>query len=272
MESKEVQDIRKKMKEFADSNRASHSKSYLKSDYSFYGLTVPQERAIAKQYKHLSIYDAYNLFDELWNSGNHEEMSLALYLLGNYKKKFSIETWNFLFNGDRPRIEKAKSWDHIDELSSHITGEIFLTNPNLQSEIKRLSESRNPWMRRLSIVSQYPLIKKGKIQLTLLLAEKLVYDNDIYVQKGAGWMLRECGKKNPASVEQFIKMHKDMKAAAFSYSTEKMLFLRKKLKEEIKNEKINGKQKMFDSEEEPIKEENKINLSPELEKIKHFRN
>ena len=62
-------------------------------------------------------------------------------------------------------------------------------------EIKEMSESKNPWIRRISIVSTYPLIKENKNELTLRLAENLVYDNNIYVQKGAGWMLREIGKK-----------------------------------------------------------------------------
>ena len=59
-----------------------------------------------------------------------------------------------------------------------------------------MSESRNPWIRRASIVSTYKLIKKNKLELTFRLAEKLVYDEDVYVQKGAGWMLRELGKKD----------------------------------------------------------------------------
>jgi 3-methyladenine DNA glycosylase AlkD len=233
----ELEQIRAELHSLKDKERAENSKRYLKSEYDFHGITVPQLRKIAKNLKNLPIYDAYNLFDELWNSNNHEEMSLALYLLGNYKKNFNLETWKFLMNGEKPRIIKAKSWDHIDEISSHITGEIFLNNPNLQSEIKSLASSRNPWLRRLSIVSQYPLIKKGKIQLTFLLAEKLVYDDDIYVQKGAGWMLREAGKKNHVQLKEFLNIHKNMKPAAFSYATEKMPEYKKFLKEKIKLEK-----------------------------------
>jgi 3-methyladenine DNA glycosylase AlkD len=275
MESKEVLEIRKQLLKLIDPARAKQSKSYLKSDYSFYGITVPKLRQIAKQFKDLGVYETYNLFDELWNSQNHEEMSLALYLLQNKKKNFSLETWDFLFKNNR--LEKAKSWDHIDEISSHLTGEIFLNNPNLQPEIKNLSQSKNPWMRRLSIVSQYPSIKKGKIQLTLLLAEKLVYDEDIYVQKGAGWMVREAGKKNRIQVQEFIRINKNMKAAAFSYATEKMLDLRKKLKEEIKKEKVEGKTKMFDeslnqeNKEQGPQEAPKQELSEQLSKIKYFK-
>lgn len=262
----QIEKIRQKLSALSDKNRAQHSKAYLKSDYDFYGLSVPELRKIAKVIKEenkLGIYDAYNLFDELWNSGNHEEMSLGLYLLGLFMKNYNLEMWNFLFKEDQERkvrVEKARSWDHIDELGTHLLGEIFEANPILQNEVKKLSESRNPWMRRLSIVMQYPSIKKGKIQLTLLLAEKLVYDEDIYVQKGAGWMLREAGKKNPQAIESFIKIHKNMKAFAFSYATEKMLHLRKLLKNER------------DEHKKGLRERKKGIKSSDLENIKHFKN
>ncbi len=263
----DIKEIREQLKLLGDSERAQHSKKYLKSNYSFYGITVPKLRVIAKEFKQknpdFKIYDVYNAFDELWNSGNHEEMSLAMYILGLYKKEFSLETWDFLMK----RVEKAKSWDHIDELSSHIIGEIFLNNPSLQTKMKELSVSRNPWMRRLSIVSQYPLIKKGKIQLTFLLAEKLVYDEDIYVQKGAGWMIREAGKKNPVQAQEFIKINRNMKPAAFSYSTEKMLDLRKRLREQIKQEKLEKEEKQKQGQQKVQELDNS-----ELNKIKYFRN
>ena len=89
----------------------------------------------------------------------------------------------------------------------------------------------------MAIESTYKLIKQNKLDLTFLLAEKLVYDENEYVQKAAGWMLREVGKRNRIAAAEFIKMHMDMKNIAFSYATEKMKELRKKRKEKIKKEK-----------------------------------
>jgi len=218
----EINEIRKELQSNANPTLAVNYKRYLKSQYNFYGLRVPMLRKIAKKYKNMSIYDAMNLFEELWNSGNHEEMNLGIFLLQNYKKQFNLELWHFLMK----RIEKAKSWDHIDILCSGILGYILRDNINLTSEIKKLSESNNPWMRRASIITTCQLIRQNKIDLTILLAEKLVYDEDIYVQKGAGWMLREAGKKNRFVIRDFILNHLDMKNAAFSYATEKMMELR----------------------------------------------
>ncbi|MBI2629573.1 DNA alkylation repair protein [Candidatus Pacearchaeota archaeon] len=227
-----IEEIRKKLADIADIERAKQSKRYLKSEYKFYGVRIPELRKIAKEHKDMKTEDVFTLADFFWNSGNHEEMSLALFFLGGIKKKNPEEVWRFLTG----RIERAKSWDHIDEMSMHILGEILLENIELNKEIKIMAESKNSWIRRASIVSNYPLIKKNKNELAFLLAEKLVYDSDIYVQKGAGWMIREIGKRDRLSARNFILSHLDMKPWAFSYSIEKMPELKEK-REEFLNEK-----------------------------------
>lgn len=223
--------IRQELQSLANPAIAEHSKKYLKSPYNFYGIRVPQLRSIAKKYKRININSSYSLFDELWKSGNHEEMELAIFILQNQKKNFNLETWRFIIQ----RLEKAKSWDHIDYLSTMILGEILAKNLSLTAETKQMAESRNPWIRRTSIVSTYRLIKAHKLELTMRLSEKLVYDEDVYVQKGAGWMLRELGKKDRMTLRQFILSHKNMKSHALSYSTEKMPEMRKIIKEAKKN-------------------------------------
>jgi 3-methyladenine DNA glycosylase AlkD len=242
----EIEQIRAEFHSMKDEKRAEASKRYLKSQYKFYGLKVPEMRKVMKEYKNLEFNSALKLIDELWNSGNHEEMNSALYLLQNYSIKHSVEVWKFLV----PKFSMATSWDLVDEMSCHITGVILTEHIELIGEFKKMSESKNPWIRRISIVSNLPLIRKNKIELTFRLAEKLIYDNDMYVQKGVGWMLREAGKKNRLALREFILMHLDMKPYAFSYATEKMTELReirkKKIKEEKEKQKQNAKGKNED--------------------------
>ncbi|MCL5018405.1 MAG: DNA alkylation repair protein [Candidatus Pacearchaeota archaeon] len=227
----DIEIIKQKLKEKAKPEKVFFLKRVLATPFEVIGIMVPDSREIAKSYSKLNIYDVYNLFDELWNSNVHEEKSLAIHILQQYKKQFSVETWKFL----KERISKAKTWDHIDMLATDVFAEILLNNLFLMTEIKEMANSRNFWERRLAIESTYKLIKKNKIELTLRLAEKLIYDENTYVQKGAGWMLREAGKKNRAVIKDFILMHVDMKPVAFSYATEKMTELRKIRKERLKN-------------------------------------
>ncbi len=226
-----IERIHEELLKLGDKKRAENEKRYLKSPYFFYGVRVPELRRIVKNYKSIDFRSAVDLFHKLWNSGNHEEMSFALFLLSKFAKNNPAETWKLILEN----IDKAKTWDHIDELSAHILAEILNDNYGFVKEIKELSESLNPWRRRASIVATCFLIKNNKIDLTLRLAEKLVYDKDIYVQKGAGWMLREVGKKNRLSLREFLMMHLDMKAMAFSYATEKMKEMREIRKEHIKS-------------------------------------
>lgn len=223
--------IREKLKSKAKPEKIPFIKRTSATPFEVMGVMVPDSREIAKDYKDLEIYDIYNLFDELWNSNIHEEKSLAIHILQQYEKKFNLETWKFL----RERLGKAKTWDHIDWLATDVFAEILLNNLFLMTEVKEMAESRNFWERRLAIESTYKLIKKNKIELTLRLAEKLIYDNNTYVQKGTGWMLREAGKKNRNIIREFILMHLDMKPTAFSYATEKMKELRNIRKEKMKN-------------------------------------
>jgi len=228
----ELEEIKRKLREKAKPEKIFFLKRILATPFEVIGVMVPDSREIAKGYNNLNIYDMYNLFDELWNSNIHEEKSLAIHILQQYKKQFNLETWKFL----KQRLEKAKTWDHIDWLATDVFGGILLNNLFLMSEIKEMANSRNFWERRLAIESTYKLIKNNKIELTLRLAEKLIYDENTYVQKGAGWMLREAGKKNRTMIRDFILMHIDMKPVVFSYATEKMKELRKIRKEESKKE------------------------------------
>ncbi len=228
----EVFEIRKRLNELKNEEKAIRIKKYLKSPYEFYGINIPELRKISKDYKNLEFDNFLSLFNKLFESNNHEEMSIALFLMEHYFNKSPEKSWFFLIN----KLDKIKTWDHADELSTAILGKILLKNLSFMRQIKEMSKNKNPWIRRIAIVSNLPLIKKGKIELTLIMSEYLIYDEDVYVQKGVGWMLREAGKKDRIGIRNFILNHLDMKSHTFSYATEKMLELR-----EIKKEKIKKK-------------------------------
>ena len=227
----EIENILEKIKfnleELSNKEKAEKNKKYLKSPYDFYGIKVPEIRKIAKNYKNLGIEETYLIFESLWKSNFHEEKLTAIFLLMQKEKEFNRETWDFAIS----KAKDIKTWDICDALSSWIIGKMLAKDISLKPEIEKLAESKSPWEKRASIVSTIQLIKKGKIELTFKLAEKLVYDENIYVQKGAGWMIREAGKQQRISTREFILMHLDMKGNAFSYATEKMKELREMRKE-----------------------------------------
>lgn len=216
--------IKRQLKKLSDKQFASDIKKYIKSPYEFYGVRVPEIRIMAKRlHEEHNLKEFYEIFDRLWGSGYHEEMSLALYALQLYEEEFDMKTWKFL----KPRLKEIQTWDQIDAVSCFIIGKILLIYPKLEKELLKLSKNENFWMRRISIVSTLPRIKTGDIKLTMKLAENYINDAEPYIQKATGWMLREAGKKEPEIVKKFILKHIHMPSLAFSYATEQMIDLRK---------------------------------------------
>lgn len=234
--------IKKQLKKLTNKQFAEDIKRYLKSPYEFYGIKVPEIRTLAKKlHEQHTLKEFYKIFNRLWKSNYHEEMSLAIYTLQLYKEEFDLKTWKFL----KPKLKDMKSWDQIDSIGINVIGEIFLKYLMLKKEIIKLSNSKIFWFRRLAIVSTLPLIKKGKIQFSLDLVEKYLSDKEIYVQKATGWILREAGKQKPNIVKKFILKNITMPPIIFSYATEHMKDLRKLRKiKKLKNNKF-GKFSFF---------------------------
>ena len=212
--------LTRQLKKLSNKQFAEDIKKYIQSPYEFYGIRVPELRTLARRlHDEHKIEDFYRVFNRLWKSGYHEEMSLAIYTLQLYKEEFNLNTWRFL----KTKLKDMKSWDQIDIVGTNISGYILIKYPQLEREIIKLSRSKNMWMRRLAIVSSYPLIKQGNIRLTMKLAEDYVKDNEDYIQKATGWMLREAGKQRPEIVKRFILKHIHMPPICFSYATERDL-------------------------------------------------
>jgi len=212
--------LKRQLKKLSNKQFAEDIKRYIKSPYEFYGIRVPEIRILAKRlYEEHSLKEFYSIFNRLWKSGYHEEMSLALYALQLYEKDFNLTTFRFL----KPKLKDIKSWDQIDAISTFIIGKILLKYPKLEKEILKLSKNKDFWSRRIAIVSTLPRIKKGDIRLTMILAEKYVKDKEPYIQKATGWMLREAGKQKPEIVRRFVLKNINMYPLAFSYATERDL-------------------------------------------------
>lgn len=227
--------LKRQLKKLSDKHFAEDIKRYIKSPYEFYGIRVPEIRILAKRlYEEHSLNEFYKIFDKLWKSGYHEEMSLALYTLQLYEKDFDLKTWKFL----KLKLKDIKSWDQIDAISVFIIGKILLKYSKLEKELLKLSKSKSFWERRIAIVSTLPRIKQGNIELTMKLAEKYIKDKEPYIQKATGWMLREAGKQKSEIVRRFVLKNLNMPPIIFSYATERELKGLRKLRKMKKVKKF----------------------------------
>jgi 3-methyladenine DNA glycosylase AlkD len=71
----------------------------------------------------------------------------------------------------------------------------------------RLTKSRNPWERRIAIVSTITFIRAGEIDDTFAIAKLLLKDDHDLIHKAVGWMLRETGKQSAPALLRFLKQN-----------------------------------------------------------------
>jgi len=185
----------------------------------FIGVTVPNQRLIAKQFYASS--DAH-LIIQLLDSMYHEERLIGLFLLNHKfltaRKHHAEKQWVDLY---LKKIDRVNNWDLVDS-SAHIILGKWLEDKD-RSLLYELAAENNLWKNRIAIISTMHFIKKGDIVDILKLSTLLLTHQHDLMHKAIGWMLREAWKKEPAIIENFIRKHiQEMPRTMLRYSIEKM--------------------------------------------------
>ncbi|MAG45746.1 MAG: DNA alkylation repair protein [Nanoarchaeota archaeon] len=180
----------------------------------FLGLTVPQQRQIAKKYPKLSL----EKIQELLKSKIHEERVVALMILKHKYQKDSNkkEIIDFYLKN----TENINNWDLVDGSAPYILGNYLLDKD--RQPLYDLAISENLWGKRISIISTFEFIKNDQFEDTIKISEILLKDTHDLIHKAVGWMLRELGKKDQSLLEEFLNKHtKNMPRTMLRYAIEK---------------------------------------------------
>src|SRR3989344_1292380 len=164
----------------------------------FIGLTVPEQRALARKYVDLPLADV----QELLKSRIHEHRLTALIILVyRFDKTKDKKIVDFYLKN----IRYSNNWDLIDCVADKILGEYLLDKD--RSILYRFVESDSLWERPIAILTTFQFIKNRQFEDTLKIAEILLNDDHDLIHKAVGWMLREVGKRNQAVEEGFLRKH-----------------------------------------------------------------
>ncbi|MCH9029796.1 MAG: DNA alkylation repair protein [Bacteroidetes bacterium] len=193
----------------------------------FVGIKVPVQRQIAKKFLDLENEDLKILL----NSKIHEEKLIALLILvDNYQKandKGKEKVYKFYLRNSN----KINNWDLVDLSAPKIMGEHLLKND--KQILFKFARSKNLWKRRIAVISTYTFIKNKQFKTTLQISDILLNDDHDLIQKAVGWMLREVGKQDLKTLENFLKpRYNKMPRTMLRYSIEK--FPGKKRKKYLK--------------------------------------
>ncbi|OIO40817.1 DNA alkylation repair protein [Candidatus Pacearchaeota archaeon CG1_02_30_18] len=215
-----LQKLTKEIQKSYSKERAEHSKRFFKTgvgEYGegdiFLGLSVPEQRVLAKKYSNLSMPQIQKLLD----SEIHEYRLIAgLILIKKFEKDPEV-----IFNFYIKNARRFNNWDLVDLTAPRIVGN-FLKDKN-KKIIYNLARSKNIWEKRIAIVSTlYFIVKENNFSDTLKISEIILGDSHDLIHKAVGWMLREVGKRNVEVLKDFLKInYKKIPRTALRYAIEK---------------------------------------------------
>jgi len=201
-------DLRHELRAQADPERAEVLQRFFKTgpgQYGegdqFLGLRVPQLRRIARANRTMERRSLLELLRSPW----HEERLLALLILMEQYRRASEEECEAIYRLYLSNTGHINSWDLVDTSAEHIIGAHL--DISQVGVLERLARSDSVWERRIAIMATFNWIKRGVYEPTLHLAQLLLHDRHDLIHKAVGWMLREVGKRDRRSEEEFLRKH-----------------------------------------------------------------
>ena len=197
--------IKSFMEEHSDHEIAQKQIAYMKDNFEYYGLQAPTWTAFAKStFKEKGIFtdDRLKTFVRHCMEDDHREMHyIALQMVEKAIKKQPKEFIDFL----EELILTNSWWDSVDWIKKMV-GIHFKRFPELRDPITRKwMDSGNMWLQRVCIIFQLTYKHDTDAALLFKYILEVKDSQEFFLQKAAGWALRQYSKSNPDLVKEFIE-------------------------------------------------------------------
>jgi len=213
------------LKSLADPDKAEHSARFFKSgtgEYGegdkFLGITVPNQRKVAKKYKRMTLSEVQKLLQH----DAHEARLTAVMLLVYRIEKASQDEIDEVAEFYLKNIRYVNNWDIVDSSCRFILAKHLEFRE--RDLLYDLAHSEDLWEKRIAIITCYYFIKKGDFGDALSISLILLEDDHDLIHKAVGWMLREIGNINQEVEEAFLlenDRYKTMPRTMLRYAIEK---------------------------------------------------
>ena len=215
--------VRRDIRALGSPERARHSLRFFRTgpgEYGegdkFFGLSVPEMRAIAKRYRDLGHDQVLQLLQSEW----HEDRVVALLLLVDGYKRGDEAGRQKIHRAYLSNTARINNWDLVDMSAGQVVGGHL--DVGEISLLEKLARSKDLWERRIAIVATFHFIKQHQLEPTLRIADMLLNDSHDLIHKAVGWMLREVGKQDRKVLDRFLaERYADMPRTMLRYAIER---------------------------------------------------
>jgi 3-methyladenine DNA glycosylase AlkD len=189
----------------ADPVAAGPMKAYMRNQFEYLGINMPQQRALLKELiteQGLpSIEDLPRVLLELWDLPEREFQYAAQTILDKFEQDLPAQ----FINSIETLLTTKSWWDTVDPLAVQTVGTHFRRFPEVRERtLPRWRVSHDFWLRRTCILFQ----NKYKTDTDFSLLKAIILENlgskEFFINKSIGWALREYTRVDPAGVRAFV--------------------------------------------------------------------
>jgi 3-methyladenine DNA glycosylase AlkD len=185
----------------------------------FLGVTVPEQRGIAKQARDLPFTEVEKLVGSPYHEARLTGFLVLTYAFERADEAGRREIHVFTL----AQRAAMNNWDLVDVIAPVIIGGWLLERPADRKLLRKYAKSPDLWERRIAIVSTLAFIRAGDFADTLAISETLLGDRHDLIHKATGWMLREVGKRDVTVLRGFLEEHAArMPRTALRYAIERL--------------------------------------------------
>lgn len=186
--SKQLKEIQAILRSNANQDTVKFMEKMVPGQQRVYGVKTPVLNEIVKNYK----TGSFELAEELWNSGAHEEKIIAIKIM----EKVGKQDPERLFKLFQKFSKELDNWAVCDGMGMQFLRTVMISHREKIFEIaKKLNQSKDPWQRRLSLVMVEWYTRKDQLHPEIKdLIANLKNDKEYYVQKAVKWIERNFEK------------------------------------------------------------------------------
>ena len=193
----------------------------------FLGIKVPVTRAVVKEcWKEVSFENLQECILSPWHEVRLASLLCLVEIFSRAGKKKQEDLQKRCVDFYLAHTDRINNWDLVDLSCYSLLGEWLLDKDRtLLYELAR--NGKNIWEQRIGIVSTMAFVRKNQLSDTYSIADIFLEDSDRVplhdlLQKAVGWLLREAGKKDEASLRMFLdKRASKMPRTMLRYAIEK---------------------------------------------------
>ncbi len=216
--------IKKELKKISNNEKAKKLAGFFKTGKGqygegdiFIGVTVPDQRIIAKQFHETELTEIEKLLDD----SIHEFRLTALLILIQKYSKADENGRRLISEFYLSKTSKINNWDLVDLSAHQIIGNFYFDKN--RDILYKLVKSSSLWEQRIAVVATYYFLKRNDFKEILAFSEMLLEHKHDLIHKATGWMLREAGKMDISILRKFLDQHhKKMPRTMLRYAIEKL--------------------------------------------------